>query len=166
MTATATTITTTEAANSHDTWFPGNLRKPAMIASVKSGTEPNPALPYRRRRMLRVARPGKTDKTLRLTRPHKTLSTTRYGSLVARKLRALRLERGWTTETLMERLRELGADEMGYPPLNASKVLSWEKGKENGGANCPVDYYPLIARVYGYKTPTGWLPDETPGPPE
>lgn len=90
--------------------------------------------------------------------------TTHYGAMIAAKLRELRDSRDWSIDDFRDRLAEYGVTTKGGDPIPTTTAYSYEQGKDNGGANIPVDLYPVIAAIYGYRTPFGWLPSEFPDP--
>lgn len=90
----------------------------------------------------------------------KELDTSSYGSLIAERLRELRDKHGFSMEKFRDKLAEHGAKQPNGDRIPYSTVYSWERGKENAGADLPVEMYPVIARIYGYKHTGGWLPDE------
>lgn len=92
----------------------------------------------------------------------KTPKLKSYGSMVSARLRELRLSRKLSIEQFRDKLAEHGMIQENGDRLAQSTVYSWERGKDNAGADLPVDYYPVIAAIYGFKSPHGWLPDQVP----
>ena len=89
------------------------------------------------------------------------ITTARWWRRNCAKLRELRDDRGWSIDDFRNKLAEYGVTK-GGELIPATTAYSYEQGKQNNGANLPVDLYPVIAAIYGYKTPFGWLPSEFP----
>lgn len=84
-----------------------------------------------------------------------------YASMIAKRLRELREERMWSIEDFRQKLAEhgiVGKDGL----LPKSTVYSYEIGSANSGATIPVNYFPVIAKIYGFRNPREWLPEEWP----
>ena len=123
-----------------------------------------------------------------MPRPRKEVTIRTYSQAVAARLRELRDEREWLVEDVIDRIalcgtqyvcnsRKCGKKHVGVAISQSVKcpwcesstskerlvikerlMFCWEKGKQSGGADMPVDYYPIIAVVYGFKYPHEWLP--------
>jgi hypothetical protein len=39
-------------------------------------------------------------------------------------------------------------------------LYAYERGKDAGGVDLPLELIPIVAAAYGYRTAHGWLPDE------
>jgi hypothetical protein len=82
--------------------------------------------------------------------------TTTYPGMVAARLRALRLTRGWTVKELREKLEQEGES------VSLCAIYAWERGHGAGGNDLPLRMVSVVARIYGYLSPTGWLPSDWP----
>ena len=89
-----------------------------------------------------------------MPRPQRTPDLALYPGRVAARLRQLRAPRDWSVEQLAAALRMAGHE---VPP---STLYAYERGRSGGGVDLPWGLVPAIACVYGYRTASGWLPDE------
>lgn len=87
-----------------------------------------------------------------------------YSGRVAARLRELRRAKGWNSEELREQfaaaIKELGLD-LTVPAENSLRAYEiGRRGKRGRDAmDLPSDYYPVVAKIYGYATARGWLPE-------
>jgi len=86
-------------------------------------------------------------------RPQREPDQTTYAGRVAARLRQLREKRGWSIGNVQDLLAERGH------VIPSSNLYAYERGKAGGGVDLPVNLYPAIAHLYGFKTANGWLPD-------
>lgn len=93
-------------------------------------------------------------------RTNPTLKT--YSAMVATRLRELRDEHGLTMEQFRDKLAEHGIKHENGDRVPQSNTYNWERGTDNKGSGIPLDYFPIIAKIYGFDSPHGWLPDEFP----
>ncbi|QDT41113.1 hypothetical protein Pan241w_11720 [Gimesia alba] len=127
-----------------------------------------------------------------MPRPRKEVIVRTYSMAIAARLRELRDERDWLVEDVIDRIalcgslyvcrsKKCGKSHEGLTTSRPVKcpycggstkkeqlivatrlMFFWEKGKQANGADMPIDFYPIIAAVYGYKYPHEWLPRWTP----
>jgi len=86
-------------------------------------------------------------------RPPAILDATTYAAHVSARLRQLRLDRGLSMSDLADRLSGLGR----RVPL--ATLYAYERGKDAGGVDLPLEMIPLIAEVYGFRRSGAWLPE-------
>lgn len=85
-----------------------------------------------------------------------------YGAMVAKRLRELRDDKGWSIDDFRDRLKMHGVCRPDGSPIPTATAYSYEQGKDNGGADLPMNMVPVIGKIYGYSSPHGWLPREYP----
>ena len=69
------------------------------------------------------------------------------------RLRQLRLDCGLLMPDLADRLTNLGR----RVPL--ATLYAYERGKDAGGVDLPLELIPLFAEIYGFPHSGDWLPD-------
>jgi transcriptional regulator with XRE-family HTH domain len=79
-------------------------------------------------------------------------------SAIAERLRELRESRRWSIDKFRQVLAEHGVVKHNGELVAQSTVYSWERGPENRGTGLPVELFPVIAEIYGFGSPWGWLP--------
>ena len=75
-----------------------------------------------------------------------------YSGRVAARIRELRSGKGWSVDDLHVRLKRRGV------VIPVQTLYSYERGKDAGGANIPLDLIPVFGKLFGSDTPSGWLP--------
>lgn len=123
-----------------------------------------------------------------MARPRKEITVRTYSQAIAARLRELRDEREWLVEDVADRIALCGsgytcrskkcgktheglttsqlvkcpycgaATREGRLIVKERLIYCWEVGKQSGGSDIPIDFYPIIAAVYGFKYPHEWLP--------
>ncbi len=96
-------------------------------------------------------------KARRMTpRPQREPDMTRYSGRVAAKLRELREAQGWSVIRACDRLETLGYV---HSKQNRRVPDSTMYAYERGVNDLPLALIPYVARLYGYATATGWMPN-------
>lgn len=93
-----------------------------------------------------------------MARTEVTHSTGTYSELVASRLRELRKQHRLSVQEWIDKVRMISGID-----IPVSTAYSYERGKVLGGADIPIELYAVVAGIYSYKTPHGWLPDQWPG---
>jgi transcriptional regulator with XRE-family HTH domain len=86
-------------------------------------------------------------------RPPGILEAATYAARVSARLRELRTARGLSVQELSGRLARLGR----RVPL--ATLYAYERGKDAGGVDLPLELIPLIAEAYGFSSAADWLPE-------
>ncbi len=81
------------------------------------------------------------------------LDATTYAARVSSRLRQLRLDHGLSMLDLADRLSNLGR----RVPL--ATLYAYERGKDAGGVDLPLELIPLFAEIYGFPRSGEWLPE-------
>lgn len=87
-------------------------------------------------------------------RPPAILDATTYAARVSARLRQLRMKHGLSMPELAARLADLGR----RVPL--ATLYAYERGKDAGGVDLPLELIPLIAKAYHFLHSSDWLPEE------
>jgi hypothetical protein len=80
-----------------------------------------------------------------MSRPRSELDTSTYAARTAAHLTELRQRHGYGMEELREALADLGI------AASTSTLYAYERGREAGGADVPLNVAHAIARVYRLK---------------
>ncbi|NLF09598.1 MAG: helix-turn-helix transcriptional regulator [Pirellulaceae bacterium] len=86
-------------------------------------------------------------------RPPTILYATTYAARVSARLRQLRAEHGFSMPALADHLSVLGRR------VSLATLYAYERGKDAGGVDLPLELIPLIAEAYGFSHPGDWLPE-------
>lgn len=87
-------------------------------------------------------------------RPPAILHAKTYAARVSARLRQLRMKHGLSMPDLADRLFHLGR----RVPL--ATLYAYERGKDAGGVDLPLELIPLIAKAYNFRYSAAWLPKE------
>ena len=87
-------------------------------------------------------------------RPPAILDATTYAARVSVRLRQLRTEHGLSMPDLAARLAGLGRR------IPLATLYAYERGKNAGGVDLPLELIPLIAEAYNFPRSSDWLPEE------
>lgn len=86
-------------------------------------------------------------------RPPAILDAATYAARVSARLRQLRTEHGLSMSDLADRLADLGRR------IPLATLYAYERGKDAGGVDLPLELIPLVAEAYGFSHPGDWLPE-------
>jgi len=83
-----------------------------------------------------------------------------YLNQIALRIRGLRKQKKWSQAEVRDRIKQVSGLNVAESTLYAYERPSRSKDKQATGYAFPTELIPVIAKIYGFKTATGWLPKE------